>query len=351
MYGIALDDKGNGIISENGDDYYDEINPLIKGGNYGYPTMQPPNLPPELADPSHSITPLRSYWKTIAPTQAIYYTGDKYPELKGKYIVGSYNNGRLYVFDLDSNSTIDSNGIPRLMREIKLDFAGNDLSPAIALAQSPSGDIYYGGYYMYKLQSIDFGSKKPFMAPVDVQLLSSSSSQLNRTIINNNDNKNSGTATPEYLDSKQLSIDLAGKKISLLLAPFMHTNTDSTDNNASQSLVRDISSGNNNITLTVTIPKILLDGINTVSVSGQSSTDNNSTAPSPSLSQQLAQSSYINGTADGNATIIVVKNLKPTSTIQVSILGTSIPMIGNPGKAAAVAITTTSDTDANYPAK
>jgi hypothetical protein len=181
------------------------------------------------------------------------------------------------------------------------------------------------------------------MAPVDVQLLSSPS-QLNGTIINNN----SGTA---YLNSKQISIDLVGKKITLLLAPFNQLNNGSTDNNASQSPVRGVSSGNNNITLTVTVPKILLDGINTVSVSDQSGTDNNSTASSPSLSQQLAQSSYINGTADGNATIIVVKNLKPTSTIQVSILGTSIPMIGNAGKAAAVAITTTSDTDANYPAK
>ena len=50
MYGIAFDDEGTGVITENGDFRYDEINLISKGGNYGFPTLQPPNLPPEQAD-------------------------------------------------------------------------------------------------------------------------------------------------------------------------------------------------------------------------------------------------------------------------------------------------------------
>ena len=41
-----------------------------------------------------------SYWKTIAPTQAEFYQGDKFSELDGKFVVGSYNNGRLYAFKI-----------------------------------------------------------------------------------------------------------------------------------------------------------------------------------------------------------------------------------------------------------
>ena len=51
MFGIAFDDKQNiGIVTENGDVLYDEVNLLQKGGNYGFPTLQPPNLSPELSN-------------------------------------------------------------------------------------------------------------------------------------------------------------------------------------------------------------------------------------------------------------------------------------------------------------
>ena len=48
MYGIAFNgDTGLGIITENGDFHYDEVNILKKGGNYGFPAMEPPNIAPE----------------------------------------------------------------------------------------------------------------------------------------------------------------------------------------------------------------------------------------------------------------------------------------------------------------
>ena len=43
IFGIAFDKSGNGIITENGDSHYDEINLVQKGGNYGYPLFQRPN--------------------------------------------------------------------------------------------------------------------------------------------------------------------------------------------------------------------------------------------------------------------------------------------------------------------
>jgi hypothetical protein len=59
MYDIVFDKTGFGIISENGDQLYDEINTIKKKGNYGAPTLQPLNKDPYLS--TNSIKPLRTY--------------------------------------------------------------------------------------------------------------------------------------------------------------------------------------------------------------------------------------------------------------------------------------------------
>lgn len=159
MFGIAFNNS-TGIVTENGDDLYDEINLLVRGGNFGYPTIQMPNTPPELSNSSLVIKPLRSYWKTIAPTQAVFYDGDEFSELKGKFIVGSYNNGRLYALSIDDQQN--------LVGELKVEFPYKYISNIIAVGQSPAGEIYYGGYYIYKLQSIDAASLENEIATVEV---------------------------------------------------------------------------------------------------------------------------------------------------------------------------------------
>ena len=89
------------MISENGDFHYDEINIIQKGGNYGFPAPQPANIAPELFTNNSSIKPVRSYWQTIAPTQAIYYDGDEIPQLKNKFLVGTFT-GNIYALTLDT---------------------------------------------------------------------------------------------------------------------------------------------------------------------------------------------------------------------------------------------------------
>jgi glucose/arabinose dehydrogenase len=354
MYGIALDDEGNGIITENGDDLYDEINPLVKGGNFGYPIMQPPNMSPMLADPSHSVLPLRSYWKTIAPTQAIFYTGDKYPELKGKFIVGSYNNGRLYAYDLandqegdDANNTkitntANSNGIPHLVQELKIEFPAKLISNAIAVAQSPSGDIYYGGYYIYKLQSIDFGSKKPMMAPIEVKLVPSTNDK------NNNNTNTNNNATSFYVDVKNVQVIAAQRGVVLTLAShLMPTNM--------------------TFTLFANIPETLLDGIKSVNVYGAASDTVLLSYSAPSSTgvqqqqQQLqptsavpnSQDFIIHDSSDGKSKTIELRNLKVVDGTKIMITGNDIPLIPNLDKRV-VANSSTDNADAtnssNYPA-
>ena len=161
MYGIAFDDGGTGLVTENGDVRYDEINLITKGGNYGFPTSQPANLPPERANGS-SIKPLRSYWDTIAPTQMIYYDGDSVPELKGMFLFGSFT-GDIYALKLSEDKK-------SIVEELKIELSHFPFVPTVGIAQSPDGKIYYGGYQIYTLDSI--GERKQILFPIEVDVLS-----------------------------------------------------------------------------------------------------------------------------------------------------------------------------------
>jgi glucose/arabinose dehydrogenase len=157
MYGIAFDRNGTGLTTENGDFHYDEINSIIKGGNYGFPTLQPPNLPPERTNNS-SIKPLRTYWETIAPTQMIYYDGDALPELKGMFLFGSFT-GDIYGLRLSEDKK-------SIVEELKIDLEHFPFVPTVGIAQSPDGKIYYGGYQIYTLDKI--GKKEQILFTIEV---------------------------------------------------------------------------------------------------------------------------------------------------------------------------------------
>jgi glucose/arabinose dehydrogenase len=157
MYGIAFDDDAIGLVTENGDVRYDEINLITKGGNYGFPTSQPANLPAERANDS-SIKPLRSYWDTIAPTQMIYYEGDAVPELKGMFLFGSFT-GDIYALKLSEDKK-------SIVEELKIELAHFPFVPTVGIAESPDGKIYYGGYQIYTLDSI--GEREQILFTIEV---------------------------------------------------------------------------------------------------------------------------------------------------------------------------------------
>jgi glucose/arabinose dehydrogenase len=216
MYGIAFDDAGTGVITENGDFRYDEINIIKKGGNYGFPTLQPPNLPPERAD-NDSIKPVRTYWDTIAPTQMIYYTGDAVPELKGNLLFGSFT-GDIYALKLSDDKK-------SVVQEIKVELGHFPFVPTVAIAQSPDGKIYYGAYQIYTLDSI--GERQPTLFKVQVN-------------------------APAVVKVAEIRVDEAEKRVLI-------------DAGINDTISPDA-------TFTAKIPKLLLDKITTVSIDGQQST-------------------------------------------------------------------------------
>ena len=162
IYGIAFDKQDEiGIIAEDGDFHYDKINLIQKGGNYGFPTLLPPNIAPESFTNTSAIKPLISYWQTITPTQAIYYTGEKIPQLKNKFLVGSYR-GDIYALTMNLKDK-------QLIEQEHIGLKHYPFEPVISIAQSPSGDIYYAGYHIYKLNSISINNKIQDLFPIEVK--------------------------------------------------------------------------------------------------------------------------------------------------------------------------------------
>jgi hypothetical protein len=104
-----------------------------------------------MLDNTSSVKLIRTYWLTVAPTQAIFYYGDKFELLKNKFLFGSYNQGSIYTLGLNSTHFVSD--------EIVINFP-EIVENIIFIAQSPSGDIYFGGYNIYKLTSIETEDKE-----------------------------------------------------------------------------------------------------------------------------------------------------------------------------------------------
>jgi glucose/arabinose dehydrogenase len=203
MFGIAFDDKQNiGIVTENGDARYDEINLIKKGGNYGFPTIQIPNVLPELSNSTLDIKPLRSYWETPAPTQAIYYTGDKFPSLKDNFLFGTYT-GDIYAIHIDNASKlIDS--------EQHLEMNNYPFEATNGIAQTSDGNIYFGANHVYMLDSI-IRDKEPYqiLFPVSINrseniIIDGIYPQINTSVIINlhSTSNNSETNSSQYINVK-----------------------------------------------------------------------------------------------------------------------------------------------------
>lgn len=158
MFGIAFNNnEGYGIVTENGNVFFDEINKIEKGANYGWPTIQEPDEPPEFSE--NSTKPLFSYRYPIAPAQLIFYDGEKIPELTNKFIFTSAKLNHLFALQLAKD------GKEILKQEVIKGYE----PPLISIAQSPDGLIYYGGYGIFRLDGGDFSNSQQILFPIEIQ--------------------------------------------------------------------------------------------------------------------------------------------------------------------------------------
>jgi glucose/arabinose dehydrogenase len=257
MYGIAFDNDGTGLITENGDFHYDELNVIIKGANYGFPTLQPPNLPPERANNS-SVKPVRTYWDAIAPTQMIYYKGDAIPELDGMFLFGSFT-GDIYAVKLSANKT-------RIEVEHKVELAHFPFIPTVAVAQSPDGEIYYGGYQIYRLDSISERTQNVFQITVDA---------------------------PDVVEITDLQLDRENDRI--MIDAILAENVQSEE------------------AMTIKIPKGLISNISAVNLEATTTDGSGSDL----------EYSMVDSSPDHDTLVITLEGVQPGS-IRIAIVGTSV---------------------------
>ncbi len=82
----------------------------------------------------------------MAPSQVLFYDDNKFPSLKGKFLVVSYSEPVLRGLAFNNTGKLIEEVTVRLP-EVRGHIA--------SIAQTPSGDLYLGGENIYKLVSID----------------------------------------------------------------------------------------------------------------------------------------------------------------------------------------------------
>lgn len=94
VYGIAVSPTGVMVGTENGPESWDEVNVLVGGQDYGWPTCSGPCGKPEY------VEPILSYEDTIAPTGAVWW--------KGHFYFTDFNKGTVHrIYDHGNGTWAD----------------------------------------------------------------------------------------------------------------------------------------------------------------------------------------------------------------------------------------------------
>ncbi len=103
-------DRGGGhrlFCADVGQDEFEEINLIVRGGNYGWRVMEGFHCfnPSQDCDTTGKILPIAEYSHAvgISVTGGYVYRGGRYPSLYGKYIFGDYRNKLFYLEEIDSS--------------------------------------------------------------------------------------------------------------------------------------------------------------------------------------------------------------------------------------------------------
>ncbi len=128
VFGIAFHPQtGQPYITENGTSRDDEVNRLTPGANYGWP------LHLGVAQVSGFVDPILTFSPNIAPTRALFYTGDQLPTpYQGNLFFGDWNTGSLHLLVLDAAGNVQEH-------QVVLQLPGQGI---LDVEQGPDGHMY-----------------------------------------------------------------------------------------------------------------------------------------------------------------------------------------------------------------
>jgi glucose/arabinose dehydrogenase len=136
--GFAFDPvSGRLWEQDNGPECNDELNRIIKGGNFGWgPQQACPNT--NNSGPTPRIQPRFTFVDTLGLTGVAFCDGCGWGETsEGDLVVGAVNDGTIHRFDLNSARTGIASG-PSLV----LDHTG----PVLSIEAAPDGKLYFSDF-------------------------------------------------------------------------------------------------------------------------------------------------------------------------------------------------------------
>jgi aldose sugar dehydrogenase len=129
-------------IHEMGPKGGDEVNIVVRGKNYGWPLVSQGVHYDDQDIPDHSTrpefaTPAYFWDPAISPAGLTFYTGDKFPGLKGKALLGGLSSEALIVLTLDGDKVV-SDEVIEMGRRIR-DVAQTPDGAVLLLVDGESG--------------------------------------------------------------------------------------------------------------------------------------------------------------------------------------------------------------------
>jgi quinoprotein glucose dehydrogenase len=144
-WGLSFDGEGNLWLGDVGQDLWEEVDIVVKGGNYGWSFREGARPFSRLAQPPAAsatfIDPIFEYPHSegISVTGGFVYQGEKIPKLKGAYICGDWGLGRLWALWMDKTTH-------RLTRKEQIydspmDWKGRGVMKPSGIYQDAAGEV------------------------------------------------------------------------------------------------------------------------------------------------------------------------------------------------------------------
>ena len=148
VWRLAFDSKTGALwAGDVGQDRWEEIDLIVKGGNYGWniregkhPFIKKNATEPEVAEaPKNAIDPIFDYDHELGKsiTGGVVYRGKNIPELDGAYLYADYVSGKLWALWYDADKKVVTAN-----REIPLPKS----IPIMSFGEDEKGEVYFTTY-------------------------------------------------------------------------------------------------------------------------------------------------------------------------------------------------------------
>ena len=133
-WGIAFDGDGQLWNIEMGPRHGDELNRVVRGGNYGYPEVSDGEHYDGREIPDHDtrpefLAPAIAWVPAISPGHLMYYSGDAFADWRGNFLASGLSSRAIVRIEIDGDEA----------REVeRIDMGARIRS----IVQGPAGDLW-----------------------------------------------------------------------------------------------------------------------------------------------------------------------------------------------------------------